>query len=419
MQPIFHPARVARFARGQGSRGLVFAALAVAFCLAFLSRYATAVVVPEVEESFGIDAAGIGLLGAVYFWAYAVMQPPSGLLADSLGPRRAITALLLLGAAGTVCFALASSFPWALAARAAGGFGTGIVYVCALRVFSRWFRADEFGLVTGAFGAIGNAGGLIAAGPLAVVISALGWRTSFAAMGGLMALAAVSVWVLVRDAPPEVSVARGSAGGALRGAGDVLRHHNTWLLATYAFVTLGILAAMQGLWTVPYLRDVYGLSKQAAANLLTWWGAGLIIGLPFWGFVADRVVRKRRPVLLLSVALHLPVWALLWWRPAGLPVALLGGLFLWAGFAIGCWTPAYAQLKDSLPAAVSGTAIGLLNFAFFAGAAAFQQLTGAILDGATTPEGGYRAMFALFTVALGLAACAIALSRDAPPGGSP
>lgn len=405
--------------RWTSGKAWVFAALSVAFFLAFLSRYATAVIVPEMEGEFGIDAAGIGLLGAVYFWAYALMQPPAGLLADSIGPRRAVASLLLLGAFGTLVFALSPSFPWALAARAAGGFGTGIVYVCALRVFSRWFRPDEFGSVTGAFGAIGNAGGLIAAGPLAAVVTALGWRASFAVMAGLMVVAALSVWLVVRDAPPgAASPARD--GGVFRGAGRVLRHRNTWLLGIYAFVTLGIIAAMQGLWTVPYLRDVHGLTKQSASNVLTLWGVGLIVGLPFWGYLADRVLRRRRPVLLLSVALHLPVWALLAWKPAELSVPMIGVLFLWAGFVDGCWTPAYAQLKDSLPPAISGTAIGFLNFAFFAGAAAFQQGTGLLLEtrAGAAAVGGYRLMFVAFVFALVVAAVALWLSRDAPPGGS-
>jgi sugar phosphate permease len=286
-------------------------------------------------------------------------------------------------------------------------------------VFSRWFRPDEFGPITGAFGAIGNAGGLIAAGPLAAVIATLGWRTSFSAMAGLMVIATALVWVVVRDAPTALPPSSDTGGAVLRGAGTVLRHRNTWLLGCYAFVTLGILAAMQGLWTVPYLRDIHGLSKQSASNVLTLWGAGLIIGLPFWGYLADRVVRRRRAVLLASVALHLPVWMLLMWRPDTLPVPLVGGLFLWAGFVDGCWTPAYAQLKDSLPASVSGTAIGLLNFGFFAGAAAFQQITGAVLDMTDgSPADGYRLMFGLFTGALLVAALCLVLSRDAAPGGS-
>lgn len=398
-------------------RGALFAVLSVAFFLAFLSRYATAVIVPDLESGFGIGAAGIGLLGAMYFWAYAVMQPPAGLLADSVGPRRAITVFLLLAAAGTAVFALTPSFRLALAGRAVSGFGVGIVYVCATRVFSRWFRADEFGTVTGVFAAVGNAGGLTAAGPLAAAITALGWRESFVLLAALTLLAAALVWLVVRDAPPGAPSERAGAS-VFAGAGAVLRHKNTWLLGLYAFISLGILASMQGLWTVPYLRDVYGMSKQSASNALTLWAVGLIVATPLWGYVADRVARSRRRVLLLTAVLHGAMWALLVWRPADLPLPLVVGLIFWGGLTNGCWIPAYAQLKDSLSPVVAGTAIGFLNFAFFAGAAAFQQATGGLLDAlgdASDPATPYRAMFALFLLAMAVAGAAVWLSADAYP----
>ena len=400
-------------------RGAIVAVLSVAFFLAFLSRYAIAVIVPDLEATFGIGTAEIGLLGAVYFWAYAVMQPPAGLLADSVGPRRAVTVFLLLAAAGTLAFALAPAFGPALVGRAVSGLGVGIVYVCALRVFSRWFRADEFSIVTGVYGAIGNLGGLTAAAPLAGAIAALGWRESFVGLGVLTGLSAVAVWLWVRDAPPGVP--GGSPGASvLGGAGTVLRHPNTWLVGAYAFTTLGILSAMQGLWTVPYLRAVYGLGEQAAANALTLWAVGLVIALPLWGMLADKVVRSRRRAILMSITLQGALWALLAWRPAELPLAVVGALVFCGGLAHGCWAPAYAQLKDSLPLAVSGTAVGFLNFAFFAGAAVFQQLTGLLLEHADVdgdPTGAYRLLFGCFVLALSAAGIAMGRSTDAPPAG--
>ncbi len=397
---------------------MLLAVVSAAFFLAFLGRYATAVIVPELEASFEIGPAEIGLLGAAYFWAYALMQPPSGLLSDSIGPRRAIVGFMLLSAAGTAVFALAGSFPLALAARTVAGLGAGTVYVCATRLFSRWFRADEFGAVAGLFGAVGNLGGLTAAGPLAGAIGAIGWRESFLALAALTLVAILGVWVVVRDAPPGMDI-RAERMSLLAGAGEVLRHRNTWLLGVYAFVTLGILAAMQGLWTVPYLRDVYGMSKQGASNALSLWSVGLIAGLPLWGYIADRVARSRRRVLLLCTVLNALMWAVFAARPAHLPLPFTVALLLWGGFTGGCWVPAYAQLKDSLPPAIAGTALGFLNFAFFAGAAAFQQATGLLLDRSGldhNPEEAYRVMFVAFFAVTSAAAVAVWFSRDAHPG---
>lgn len=396
-------------------RWRVFAVVAAAFFLAFLSRYATAVIVPDLERSFGIGAAEIGLLGATYFWAYAVMQPPAGLLADSIGPRRAVTGFLLLAGGGTALFALAAHFPLALVGRTVSGFGAGIVYVCGTKLFARWFGPRDFGPVTGAFAAVGNAGGLTAAGPFAAAIAALGWRGSFVTLALLLVVAAVAVWWLVRDWPPGGGPEPGHAS-LLAGAGTVLRHPNTWLLGLHAFISLGVTASMQGLWTVPFLADVYGMDRTAAANALTLWAVGLMVGTPLWGYVADRLARSRRGVLLLATVLHAAMWALLVWRTADLPRPLVVALLFWGGLTGGAWVPAYAQLKDSLPSEVAGTAVGFLNFAFFAGAAAFQQITGLMLGtGDHRAPDAYRTVFAFFLAALLVGLLALWRSRDAYP----
>lgn len=120
----------------------------------------------------------------------------------------------------------------------------------------------------------------------------------------------------------------------------------------------------------------------------------------------------------MSAVLHALTWALLVLRPAGLPLSLVEGLIFWGGLTNGGWIPAYAQLKDSLPPAVAGTAVGFLNFAFFSGAAVFQQATGALqATGAGTST--YQTMFALFLGAMLVAVGALWLSVDARPVESP
>jgi len=417
-------------ARGLRYRWVCFTVLCMAFVMAYFTRYATAVIVSDLRADFQIDTAGIALIAAAYFYPYALMQPVAGLLADSLGPRWSVSGFLLLAVAGTVIFATATAFPVALLGRVIGGLGVATIYVSGTKFIAHWFRSDEFGPVTGLFAAAGNLGGLTAAGPLAALIAALGWRQSFLAAAAALLITVGLVALVVRDRPEDVGLSLGEplTGAAaternrtlplMAGLRLVLRTPNTWLLGTYCFVMLGILASMQGLWTVPYLRDTYGMSRQAASNILSMWAIGLIVAMPAWGFIADRLVRGHRRTILASLPLHALVWLLLIVRTSGLPVPLLYVLVLYAGFTNGCWIPAYAQLKGSVPAAVVGTAMGIANFAFFAGGAVFQQVTGIVI-GALTPAGGhagvatYRTLFAFFLVALVAAFVAVACSRDA------
>ena len=398
-------------------RWLAWGIFAAAFVLAFFARYSTAVLVDELQASFRTGAAGVSLLAAAYFWPYALMQPPAGVLADTVGPRRAVSAFLMLAAAGTVIFAVAPTLPVAVGGRALGGFGVGIVYVCAVRVFANWFRASEFSTVVGLFNATGNAGGLIAAGPFAAVLQAVGWRASFIVAAALMLALAALIFVVIRDAPAGMEHQRQQAPPASwrAGLGEVLRTPNTWLLGTYAGVTLGITAVVQGLWMVPFLQDIFGMSKQRAANLLTLWAVGLTVGVFLWGLASDRLFHSTRWTILISLALCALALAPLALWGGRLPVAAIPVILLAGGFTTACWTPAYAQMRASVRVPLVGTAIGLLNFAFFAGAAIAQQATGIGLAGRTAAgdDGPYRAMFAAFVVVVLLAFLAVWFSNEA------
>jgi sugar phosphate permease len=69
----------------------------------------------------------------------------------------------------------------------------------------------------------------------------------------------------------------------------------------YRWVCLGVLflsgLMMQGLRALPYLMDVHGLMQRDAANMLTLWAIGLIVGCALWGYVADRVLKTRKGVI--------------------------------------------------------------------------------------------------------------------------
>ncbi len=51
-----------------------------------------------------MSGAALGVLAATYFYVYTVMQLPTGVLADTLGPRRVLTVGAIIGGAGSILF---------------------------------------------------------------------------------------------------------------------------------------------------------------------------------------------------------------------------------------------------------------------------------------------------------------------------
>ncbi|MCW5752751.1 MAG: MFS transporter, partial [Alphaproteobacteria bacterium] len=77
------------------------------FCYGFFHRVSPSVMVEDLMRDFAVGGAILGNLSAFYFYAYASLQIPVGLLLDRHGPRRLLTGAALLCAAGSLVFALA------------------------------------------------------------------------------------------------------------------------------------------------------------------------------------------------------------------------------------------------------------------------------------------------------------------------
>jgi sugar phosphate permease len=399
--------------------------------LAFFTRLAPAVAIPDLREAFNLNATELGLLTSLYLWPFALMQPVAGVLTDAIGARRSVAAFLVVAGVGQVLFASAPTFLVALIGRALTGLGASVLYVGAAKIMAQWFRSSEFGTLTGAWTSVANLGGLTAAGPLMALITLAGWRLSLGGVGLVVLATAFLVYIFVRNSPserglpsladidgvPRPQQVAGQSMPLREGVLVVLRERNTWLLGGYAFLLFGTMTMMQGLWAVPYLMDAYGQTQQQAANVLTLWAIGLIAGCTLWGYLADRIVGSRKGVVLAGSVVYALLWALLANYPAGLPAIVLWVAMFWGGFFASTWIPSYAQLKDSVPSQVVATAMGILNLFFWLGGAVYQQVSGLILTGFATPNGhtpvaAYQAVFWLCLGSVGLSIILVALSKE-------
>ena len=148
-------------------RWLVFWLLAMGYILVYFHRLCAAVVADDMMQDLKTGGALLGLLGAAYFYPYALMQVPAGILSDSWGPRRTVTLFFLVACAGSLLLALAPTAGWAILGRTLVGTGVAMLFVPTLKILSHWFDKKEFATMTGLLVAMGGIGSLIATSPLA------------------------------------------------------------------------------------------------------------------------------------------------------------------------------------------------------------------------------------------------------------
>ena len=364
---------------------------ALFFFYAWILRVAPSVMIDELMRDFAVGAAAVGHLSAFYFYGYAGMQIPVGLLMDRFGPRRLMTVAALGCAAGCLLFALAPTL-WALSlGRFVIGATAAFSLVGAMTVAGQWFPPARFALLSGLAMMLGMAGGVFGQAPLRLLVDQFDWRQASLALAGGGVLLALAVVVTVRDRVRP----SGSLRQVMAGLGQVGRNRQTWLIALAGLGTTGPLLGFAGLWGVPYLVLTQGLDRTAAAGVTSMVFIGWGVGAPVIGWLSDRIGR-RKPPFVAGLVLTAVAMAGLAWAP-GLPLWAVSVLCFLCGVGGSAQIVGFAAVRELNPPAAGGAALGIVNGVVTGAGALYQPLLGGLLDLAWTGEmaGGVR----VYTVA--------------------
>jgi sugar phosphate permease len=410
-------------------RWLIFGLLALGYVLVFFHRICPAVLAVDLMHDLEAGGALTGLLGAAYFYPYAVMQLPAGLLSDSWGPRKTIALFFSVAGAGALLLGMAPTAAWAVIGRTLVGAGVAMLFVPTLKVLSQWFYRREFSFMTGILLAMGGVGSLTATAPLVWMNAWMGWRNVFLLVGGLTLALSVLVWLLVRNRPADLGwpspmddadAAEMTAPSIslINGMRQVFKSRAFWPLAAWFFFNYAVFFSFGGLWGGPYLSHVHGMNAGQVGRLMTILALGLIVGAPLLSRLSDNIFKARKPVLVLCAVIVTIMTALLAFSTSTLPPwGLYLIYFFLPVFGNTCGVIGFTMAKELFPISIAGTATGMVNLFCFVGGALSQQLLGVILENsgkindAFTPE-GYQAAFMVLFVSSVVALAAALLTRE-------
>ena len=155
---------------------------------------------PQLQQEFGLTDGELGWLFSGFFWSYALLQIPTGMILDRFG----VTSVYRV-----------SAFPWSIASGAtafAGGFGgilaarlvLGIaegprVPAASAKATGYWFPRGERAMATSIFDAAAKFANVIGVPLVALAVVQFGWRWGFAITGFLSFLYFLAFLIVYRD----------------------------------------------------------------------------------------------------------------------------------------------------------------------------------------------------------------------------
>jgi len=359
--------------------GLTFVALGLVFSL----RNTLGLLMPEWEVAPGWSRTLVSSGGATILTLMAVGAPIGGYLLDRWGPRPVYVGGLLLVAAGALIAAQISA-GWAFVVLFCGivGFGSGALNLPTASATIALFFDRRRGLATGVALA-GASGGQLLLMPLAaVLVGALGWRSTYMIFAAVLALLAIAAAVLFRGVPSAQSggVEASQSGSSIDRLMRRLRFlftNRTFLLMLCAFSLCGFTTA--GVVDVHFLPYAAAcgfppLQSTSAYGVL---GVANMIGVVVFGWWADRssprsllagmfFARAGSFVILMHIAGDLPLLIVF---------AVLFGLLNFATLPV-----LAAIVSQHLGVRIMGLSLGLLFGGHSLGAAAGAFMGGWLFD---------------------------------------
>ncbi|WP_153730875.1 MFS transporter [Sporosarcina obsidiansis] len=286
-------------------RWVVLAFVCVAGIINFSDKAIAGLSAIPIMEEFDISFAAWGIVGASFYWLYAVGAIAGSAWSDRIGTKKVLAIMAIMWSIAQIGGLAVSGLAGLVLIRVILGLGEGPFFAVAINHISKWFPQESRGLATSIF-TVGNKFGTTLSAPvLVIIIASFGWRIAFAFLG-ITSLIWFVLWVLLTKDSPKGEKAKSTEPIVERRKVKWKELKPVILSPTYIFTCL---LCFMNHWFVVfsvtfmpiYLVKVKGFSETEMAGIIA--SAGLVTAVLIItiSFFSDRLFAKYRDLRLSRV----------------------------------------------------------------------------------------------------------------------
>lgn len=359
---------------------IAWMATALFYFYQYILRVSPSVMVTDLRQDFKMTAEEFSSLGAIYLYAYSLLQIPLGILIDTVGVRKTVTWSIALCIAGSCTLMWADNLLLVQFSRFLVGAGSASAFMSALKIAADHLPSGKRGLFMGATLTLGTVGALTAGKPLVYMIEASGWRSTvfFTACLGIAILILAFVFLPPHKNNLDKRITTYSVKETLEAIKGILKNRS---VMTYAVLAVGLytpLSVLADLWGTAFLMQKFELTRAVAAQTSMMMYVGLAVGSLLLPWICERWRILDHAIKICSLGI-LITFGLILFGPnmtaTGI-ISLLIMLGIFCGAEMMCFTGAVQHTHSGN----SGLTIGVVNTLNMLGGAVLQQAIGFLLD---------------------------------------
>ena len=335
-----------------------------------MGAYAWGPLAPFFRQDFHVTCTQIGMITSAIYLSATIIALPSGFLVDKLGAKIVLVFCLSIMGFSFCIMPLARSFSIIIICSAASGIGYGMINQVSIKGIMYWCTSRTRATAMGIKQAGVTIGGAVVAILLPAMTVAFGWKTGVLAIGLIMLLMAVAVFIFYREHPESHAPVSAAAK---------VKRTDTSLLKTLSNPVLFTIIALIPLMTfnqicvttfwVLYLKEALNFSINTAGLCLTIAMVSGTVGRIWWGIASDRFFDGDRlmPLIILSIVGAVSIF---FFGIISVKTSLYVFYFLSAlvGFTIVGWNGVYITLAGELAGTeLAGSITGIIATAGYIG----------------------------------------------------
>ncbi len=334
-------------------------------------------------RDLGLKASDIAKLASSYFYGNILCLFPAGIILDRFSTRRVMLLCLGVMSFSTLALAFVQGLAVAMMCKFIFGMCGAFCLLSCVRLASRWFPSERLAFVIGVLLMVAMSGSLFAQTPFTVLADHLGWRFSFvvdAIIGGFIATA---IFAVVKDSPAHAVKQENNHRRVSRASFmKVLSHPQNWLAGFYTSL-MNLPVMVMFVFGNLFLTQANGLDRTGASLIMTVFLFGVILGCPAFGWISDKLGRRKLPMIVgacLAIVFVFPLMQI-----STLSSIELYLVFFALGFITSAQVISYPLVAESNPPELTATAQSVTSILIMAGGMA-PQLFAYLLKWQWTPS---------------------------------
>lgn len=250
------------------------------------------------RSEYQITGVKVSRLSNAYSLGNMIFLLPAGILLDRYSTKKIILFTMGVCVIGTLGMAISSSIFLTIFSRFLTGIGNAFCLAAGILLISRWLPGNRQAFFIGLLVTMAYIGGILSGPSFLYFINNYGWREALLIDAAWGVLILIWMMFIIKDSPDPNFHTREMNNQVTLSTGlkEALSNHQNWLGGIYiSLINLPIMI-FGALWGISYLEDVHKIADELGSDIIVCFYLGAIIGCPFFGWLSDKISR-RKPIM--------------------------------------------------------------------------------------------------------------------------